>query len=1429
MKFEEKYKRYPSADSEIYIEVDKEINISDDVKTQLDSILADWKKIDKKQRSGIRVRFSKAEDEEAEENDAGKEGEGSGNKESKHDYLIRLGSKKYRKLYKDLNSNELPKIKDWILKICFAEEVCGKLEKEFHQIRIFNNDSGVVIAAPAGVLSGEFTLCLIAKELKDIVTIKDNVTGRVFGSDGYFGKTPDDIMKLLRIVMGLKKDDYMVIRKAGESVKYYYDDDPVSLLKTMDEEGKYHKTVGKSDTLVSEIHPYELFKHSKDKSVKMERSLFNAIRRAQSKAQENNKVLTLLPCECKCIKDAKEIQNVKRSLRYIDEINNSVISFDEKNAIKISNIKKEGFQKKISDTIKTTLKRIGETAEEISIDHRGVIRYTLKETDQKRPGVGYIGQVFRPDKSGLVETQFYTQKDNYRFVPGYFAVIDAHEKGSFEERTYLTGYEQMICEAIRLQIIRDMYCIYDYRSGEQYGYETSINNLYRHLNEDRFDYDFLAEDTGNKNNLELGIRKAIIETLNRKVRYASWLGDICGVNQIINNVENRYTGTQSISLIGKTSDGIFDPEATATGKKQGLVRYLAEGVSVDINGKITKSNVKGDRTPIFKDEFLKQYSRFNPFDRNQMVFSNLMRAYRISDSVKTMMMACGGWNFDDGFVVTKEFAENNQVPVNTENHTGRKIELRPLKIGDKMLDRGGNKGVISLIVDTEKEPDPKEVLLHKAWELFKKYDGLQVIEAPYSGLSRFNGATGRELIDNDGKARFIITQQFADKKTNVYDEDDYEEGSSRKASSQLSWALASKDAVNMLKEFYSYKSESHIKDLRILLDSIQTESIPGLTYDKTEKDITAGTKPKELEELWTSDDYLNVSLFDLYKIPVIPVHLREGIELDNGRAVDNELTKQYKKLVELTHRYFKKSNSLQPDKRKELKDRILKQRERINQTIVDLYFSGKENFIKTGIMSRPLPYSATAVWTADPRLGIGEIAISSKIAKGLDVKKSDVENGKAWLLIWRDPILRDAGVRYMKVTRVDKELEGIAINPVCDKCFDGDFDGDTVAVVRLQTKEAREEAIEKFSFAGNLLDLGKTKGTDRVFINHGLDLIIAESEKPGLKKKYEKISEEINGFEPEYSKENTAPDEELNKRRRKAVERLNEYVREAFEYSAGKAVISCEDETTHIDSLEKIRSSGAKKGDLDNYIRYLNNAENSETPLPDSERIKVQKATAVKAAVGVAGRYSQQLMRAFRNECPKAVLELTYPNTQALLQAKHDPERAVKVYKILQDSLMLALNKDLRKYLSKDESGELKKLANEAKKAKLKEWNSNLTVRWNKLKPDEKEERLNKRKKRLIKIYKELGQPIGVGGIKEEYLNQICAELDYRSLEDCHGSILDECAYGNPKNAKQVFKLMKNAMGDKNTDKISFEELFKGRYTDFLVMNHECQNDNQGI
>ena len=199
-------------------------------------------------------------------------------------------------------------------------------------------------------------------------------------------------------------------------------------------------------------------------------------------------------------------------------------------------------------------------------------------------------------------------------------------------------------------------------------------------------------------------------------------------------------------------------------------------------------------SPLMKNEAC-AYLDYVPFDRRQMTFNNLLKASCVAKEIHTAQMTFGGWTFDDGYVVSKEFAETYKI-------RGVDGQMRPLTVGDKISDMNGNKGVISLVVDPDmdlEEAEKQGIREPVAW--FKANKGhLDVVGAPFPAPSRFNGGSARELMRNpvdligpDGKtyegcvgqASYIITHMSVDEKTHVYGEDELAKGKGRKASAQL--------------------------------------------------------------------------------------------------------------------------------------------------------------------------------------------------------------------------------------------------------------------------------------------------------------------------------------------------------------------------------------------------------------------------------------------------------------------------------------------------------------------------------------------------------------------------------------------------------------------------------------------------------------------
>lgn len=1140
-------------------------------------------------------------------------------------------------------------------------------------------------------------------------------------------------------------------------------------------------------------------------------------------------------------------------------IKNRLIRFNPENAKPMGQIG-HPFVQTMYDSIRKTLAETGCDVKDkdILFDENGIVHYTGTRTRNWKKPVqetisGEIGQIFVPDELGMVKTKF-AGTENYMFVPGYNATVIPQKDGenlSLEERTRLRGYEQELKRAISYQIRSDLMS-----DGSNFGEPTSVNRVCRSLYDTRYPLDVV--ERSRTDGMRKDVFEAVVKTLGRRVRYSNDFKDNSTINADFqanrdngfNDIANdnyydayRLSGRKNMSLMTEDSAGYFDLQATSTSTNQGIVRYLTESAQVDSEGRIMKGR-EDDKTPLMKIDEMK-YMDYSPFDRNQMVFSNLLTARAVANDVKMAQMTFGGWTFDDGYVVSKEFAEKHQI-------RGADGTLRPMIKGDKICDFGGNKGVISLVVDRDLSSDKifeeltldynsihrtgsqvvdaqtgkrstkymnqatchyrgqdykvnldsnleDTIEMQAAKQIQKKlgYEGcdeairwfqanpeLDVVGAPFPAVSRFNASSDRLLMEHpsdlkspDGKVfegcmgttSFIITDMPVDEKTHNYGEEELSEGKGRKASSQLAWALASQDATEVLSEFYSTNSGavSNLREVLITMGLDMSETgelrdhyephvgeqrrvfeMPELQYrvsgEKKYLNITKMRQefgqmiqdaggimevPFPLEyptgkqlppmndgktdvvytaQEWTRKGYTRkdgvyvkpttvhrhvdastqrTASAETYGLPILSSHLRSGQEFGDGTVAAHDYTNQYQAIYEASCRYRDELSKPNCD------ETLLKQyqsdaQRSFNQVTMDLrqrkFDNQKHNIFKDDLMSNRLAKSATTVWTADPRLDIDQVAVGLETAKTLNVKDND------YIVTWRDPMLRDEGLKYSRV-KIDPTLSGVAINPACDKPYDGDFDGDSNGNAKLQSRAAHKEAMQKLTWDANLLDkgaLGKDENGKDFYslqIQSGLDLASAYYARPELKAERADLERRINRFE---SQKAFMSAEELQKHRRQAVRDLSAHVKDAFANEFGTDMISYKDPEHHLKSIENFVKSGAKGSysKLQDYMKYMGwSAEmvkdssgkvcgidystlkdNGKSFATHEDAVGVMYATAVKAfGTGVAGKYSQRGISALRDVCPTAVLEETYPNTQGVLQAKHDPVDAANRYQML--------------------------------------------------------------------------------------------------------------------------------------------------------------------
>lgn len=775
--------------------------------------------------------------------------------------------------------------------------------------------------------------------------------------------------------------------------------------------------------------------------------------------------------------------------------------------------------------------------------------------------------------------------------------------------------------------------------------------------------------------------------------------------------------------------GYFDPVMTGGATNQGIVRYLTTQAQVDADGRIVPGDesVAGQRAPLMALPELETL-RYDPFDRQQMTASTIMQSSEVTAPAKTALMTFGGWTADDPIVVSKEFAERHRI----RGAGGQERDLVVGdKISDLHGNKGVISLIVDRdmpLQDAQEQDVVEEVNWFRAnpgldvvmspFSLISRRNAGSARELMSGNVSDLRSPNGELRPSALGEMRFVVTHMAVDEKTKIYNDEQVRAGKGRKASSQLAWALQSQDCPAIMREFYGHNSgaESSLREY-LLVTGLDMEAdgtlrvvghaeglderperrfipmpellrthprkegqLPGLNTTAMRKSFGSliGDRGGDMEIPFpltypTGEQTETVSASS-WKLPVMSSHLRSGQEFEDGSSVTHDHTRSYQDVfVEACrYRYMAEQldgQGLSAEKRAEVRrgmsesvSRAQRAFEAITTDVQNRVLTGKNNIFKTGLMASRLTDSATMVWTADPRLDVDQIALSSVKAEQLGLTEDD------HALVWRDPVLRDAGVRYMRVA-IDDRLTGAAINPVMDACFDGDFDGDAVAVVKLHSEAAKAEALAKLSVPANLLDTGvvKSDGSHPLAIQVSLDTQVALSKNAGLAEELESSRSEANRLQLQALTDADSP-EDIKLGQQVVTEELSALYRQAQRGEFG-AALTFSDRAAHLRSVREVCVETGAKGSekkLTDYARNLGDAQG--TPgITQADQEASMFATAIKAhGTGLGGSFSQRAVRALRGEDLKAVLEVTYPVTQSILQAKHDAAEARHKYAMLQ-------------------------------------------------------------------------------------------------------------------------------------------------------------------
>ncbi len=411
---------------------------------------------------------------------------------------------------------------------------------------------------------------------------------------------------------------------------------------------------------------------------------------------------------------------IKAAIRYLDydvdklkgndfatkNLKDDLIKFDEESSLGIDEVDDPYVQnamQRVQDNL-TTLGVIGadkENPPEVRIDDKGVMRWEGHRTIykassrtrlrynaedlpsgqriEKRLISGEIGQVVSPDEHGIIKTKF-ESGDNYGFVPGYtgFFEFDGEYSDDRMERFRVKGFEQHMNERIdmlvRQQISRPLIDSWDNIPDD---FDASnLNRLfYGDVYGRRVDLDFV-----DKSKLKPEVTSAIIESLSNRVRFGNEYGNYSTTNaEHLASIDSEHrdqgafsywkvAGETNMRMLREDIENIADLTMTGNARTQGVTWYLVDGAEVQSDGTVKPSagimsldgTVEPDKSAIRKLDFFK-HEKYNAWDRVQMSANQLVTAEHVDENVGTALMTFGGWNYEDSFAVSKEFADRNKV------------------------------------------------------------------------------------------------------------------------------------------------------------------------------------------------------------------------------------------------------------------------------------------------------------------------------------------------------------------------------------------------------------------------------------------------------------------------------------------------------------------------------------------------------------------------------------------------------------------------------------------------------------------------------------------------------------------------------------------------------------------------------------------------
>ena len=1053
----------------------------------------------------------------------------------------------------------------------------------------------------------------------------------------------------------------------------------------------------------------------------------------------------------------------------LNTFSEGLVEFDETSARSLSSMADsypEGSQKDFVNGIYDAVKHAVETSgciiddpsNDILIDKNGIIEYRIKKLNGRStntapvPVVGHIGQVFIPDGMGVVTTAF-NRDDNYLFVPGYEGRIIPQVPGenkSFEERTRVSGYLDALRNDISFSIRSNLLS-----DTDNPGVNTCLNRVYRRLRSERYPLDkfeTLAEE-----GLDLDFFKARLKTQGNRVHFSKAFREGAMIDAEIRfdnaqhdglvndlNIMDMFvrTGFENFAIL--PDNGYFSSTMTSSGASQGINRYISDGARVLPDGSIRKAERSPDDvTDPYETALMKfvPFSKHDTADRQQMDGSAL-NTCRTSGVLNVAYM--NGIALQDDSAIFRDRAAN-QLKVR-----GADGEMRPLRIGDKVSQKHGNKGTIGLIIN----PGMSDYAaigegVFDFVQLFKNNPDLDAIFPHEQFISRYSGGNAREamshevrpLVLNDGRVieggicsiDVLVQDQTVDSKYHAYgngasganrnNNKNGKEG--RSFSPQASLACRSAGADDVVREIKSTDTDSfgRIRELMIPLGvdideyayfrigyhshNNENRNIirqPEIIYDENGDVDYDAMDDVFMSQISSKGGFMEIPFqltlksgipidesYDdsghpngMYLLPLLPPYLREGVDQHDDDIIYHTYTHQYREVFRqsIAYRVAEQENSMKSELKKQ--DALTKATNSYNMISEDIHqraFHHKYGIFKS-LLGRRVPNSITSVVINNPRASLDEVWMSSEMGEHLGITDGD------YVLIGRDPIISDGGIRYMKAHFSSEYKEVLGINPLVADSFQADFDGDTLFAMPLNTVRGKASAAKHLTMEANLLNKNyrAEDGLYDLYFNLGLGMQEVFYHFPELKERCADIRRQANENDALSNTGNVEDYAEYLRRNRELLEELGTLCVDAQSKEHGCNVIDFSSLPKMLESVCEPAITGAKgsleKGMLfarmygttvetteeDGKICGINydSAVDHEQPLStEKDHEDSQFATSTKSQkTASAGKILQNAAsKCFHVEvgdirAMKAAMELTSGVTQSLLQIKHDPDRA---------------------------------------------------------------------------------------------------------------------------------------------------------------------------